>query len=499
MKCLLFNILEMNLKDLSSVLRGKGYEFMKLLWKTLIVSSALGSIPITVYSEKVSELRDSIPEAWTYVPEQTTSLPSDDQWWEGFDDPELTSLIKLGENNSFNLSMALHRIEMARQNWEAAKAAYYPTIGISAGWTKEQQSGVTSTHTGKAMGLDYFSLGLNFSWEIDVFGKVREQSKEGKASYNASKAEYSAAMVSLCSNIATAYFNYRLAQQRINVAQQQIESQERISKITEARYETGLASKLDVAQSLTVLYSTQASLPALINMRTAALNSIALLTGCYPDKIKDDLLAERELPNAFRMVKIGVPADLLRRRPDILQAEYELAGYAAQVGVAKKDFLPVLTLNGAIGTSAHKIDDLFNKNSFTYSVAPQLSWTIFEGLARNHRLAAAKEQMLAGIDNYNLTVMNAVIETENALSTYDSALRQISLYRKVLKESQEAFSLAVDRYKRGLSSFTDVMNAQISLLDYENTLLETRAAALTSLIKVYAAVAGNPAEIIENN
>ena len=344
------------------------------------------------------------------------------------------------------------------------------------------------------MGMDYFSLGLNFSWEIDVFGRVREQSKEGKANYNASRAEYSAAMISLCSNIATAYFNYRLAQGRIDVAQRQITSQERISKITEARYETGLASKLDVAQSLTVLYSTQATLPSLINMRVAALNSIALLTGCYPDSIVKELDDSADLPNPFRLVKIGVPADLLRRRPDILQSEYELAAYAAQAGIAKKDFLPTLSLNGSVGTAAHNIGDLFSKNSFTYSIAPQLSWTIFEGLARNHRVAAAKEQMLAGIDNYNLTVMNAVIETENALSSYDASLRQISLYKKVLAESQEAFTLAIDRYKRGLSSFTDVMNAQISMLDYENTLLETRAAALTSLVKVYAAVAGNPQE-----
>lgn len=465
---------------------------MKLLWKTHIALSALFFTSVPVFSEDTAILRDSIPPAWEYTSQYSTTLPSDDRWWEGFDDPVLTSLIKLGESNSFDLSMALHRIEMARQNWEVAKAAYYPTLGISAGWTKEQQSGMTSSMSGKAMGLDYFSLGLNFSWEIDVFGRVREQSKESKATYNASKAEYSAAMISLCSNIATAYFNYRLAQGRVDVAQRQITSQERISKITDARYEAGLASKLDVAQSLTVLYSTQASLPALINMQTAALNSIALLVGCYPDKIKDELAPSRDLPNAFRMVKIGVPADLIRRRPDILQAEYELAGYAAAVGIAKKDFLPTLSLNGSVGTSAHKIDDLFSKNSFTYSIAPQLSWTIFEGLARNHRVAAAKEQMLAGIDNYNITVMNAVIETENALSTYDGSLRQIALYRKVLKESEESFTLAVDRYKKGLSSFTDVMNAQISMLNYENTLLETRASALTSLVKIYAAVAGSP-------
>lgn len=463
---------------------------MNLLWKTLIALGGLCTSFSQGYSLDLPELRDSVPSTWTYISDHCVSLPSDDSWWQGFEDPVLSYLIELGETNSFDISMSAHRIETARLNWQLARSSYYPTLGVTAGWTKEQSSGMTSSPGGKAMGTDFFSLGLNFSWQIDVFGRVREKSKQQKASYAASKAEYSAAMISLCANIATAYFNYRLAQARINVTESQIISQERITQITTARYEAGLASKLDVSQSLTVLYSTQASLPALINMRTAALNSLALLTGCYPDKIRDRLSKPVDLPNAFRLVKIGVPSDLLRRRPDIIEAESELAGYAAQAGIAKKDFLPVLSLAGSIGTSAHRIDDLFTKNSLSYSIAPQLSWTIFEGMARNKRVAIAKEQMLAGIDNYNITVMNAVIETENALSSYESNLKQISLYRKVLNESRESFSLAIDRYKRGLSSFTDVMDAQMSMLDYENTLLETQVAALNSLVQIYQAVAG---------
>ncbi len=472
---------------------------MRLLWKTLCRQRKLslciaGFLCISAAGAQSSGkmLRDSLPDTWSYESPHYSTLPSDDHWWEGFDDPVLTSLIARGEKNSFDLSMALRRIEMARQNWEMTRSAYYPTLGVSAGWTRDRSSGAIATPAAAAMTSSYFSLGLNFSWEIDVFGKVREQSKEGKAAYNASKEEYSAAMVSLCSNIATAYVNLRLAQARIDVAKRQITSQERICAITKARYETGLASKLDVAQSLTVLYSTQATLPGLENQQKSAINNLALLTGCYPDSIVSELLEPRDLPNPFRMIKIGVPSDLIRRRPDIRQVEYELAGYAAQVGIAKKDFLPTLALTGSIGTSAHKIDDLFSKNSFTYSVAPTLSWTIFEGMARNHKLAYAKQQMMAGIDNYNLSVMNAVIETEDALGGYETALKQISLIKKVCDESEESFNLAVDRYKRGLAPFTDVMNALITMLDNENSLIQTRASALSSLIKVYTAVAGSP-------
>lgn len=438
------------------------------------------------------ELLQPLPAEWSYQTEYNTCMPSEDRWWQEFDDPVLTKLIREGEENSLDLAQALRRINMAKQNWEMAKAAYYPTLGLQAGWTKARGSGMTGPESFHPTADSYFSLGLNFSWEIDIFGKVYSQSKAQKASYNATKAEYTSAMVALSANIATAYFNYRAAQARIEVAKRQINSQERIRAITEARHEAGLASKLDVAQALTVLYSTQATLPALESLRTSALNSLATLIGCYPEKIRPCLLEVTDLPIAFRIINMGVPAELLRRRPDILEAESQLALYAAQIGMAKKDFLPTLSLNGSIGTSSRNIKDLFKNDSFTYSIAPKLSWTIFEGFSRTHKLAYAKEQMMAGIDNYNLTVMNAVIETETAFDSYYSQLQQITLVRKVLAESKEAFSLALDRYKRGLSAFNDVMDAQINVLTYENQLLETRASALGALVKVYAAVAGAP-------
>lgn len=460
------------------------------------IASALIALCAVVpaFSQSVGDarLRDSIPTAWAYESQYLTTLPSDDAWWRGFDDPVLTALISRGEDNSFDLAMTRRRIEMARQNWELARSAYYPTIGITAGWNRDRSSAYTAAAIGQAVTTSYMSLGLNFSWEIDIFGRVAAQSKESKAAYTATKAEYQAAMISLSANIATAYFNLRLVQGRIEIARAQIESQTKMKVIAEARHEAGLASKLDVAQALTVLYTTEATLPQLENMERSALNSIALLVGCYPDELKTSLAAGPQLPNPFRVVNLGVPADLLRRRPDIAQAEAELAGYAAAVGVDKKDFLPTLTLTGSVGTMEHNPKDLFKSKSFTYSIAPQLSWTIFEGMARNRRVAAAKEQMLAGIDNYNLVVMQAVIEADDAMSGYDSALRQIALDKKVLQESRELFTLAVDRYKRGLSAFTDVMNAQVTLLESENSYLQTKASALTALVKVYAAVAGTP-------
>lgn len=453
----------------------------------ILIGIAGNAYPATV----APQLSDSIPKTWSYESDHITVLPSDDRWWEVFDDPALTSLIKRGEENSLNLRLAMRRIEMARQSWLAAKAGWFPQLGLTAGWTKERTSG-DMTGMGRTATMSYFSLGLNFSWEIDVFGRVAAGVKEGKAAWQYSRAEYAATMISLGSNIAQAYVNLLLVRAEIGVAEKQIESQQKIHAITEARHEAGLASKLDVEQALTVLLSTQATLPALKASEASALNSLALLTGCYADSIRDETDVQRPLPNPFVMVNTGIPADLLRRRPDIIAAEYELAQYAAALGVAKKDFLPVLTLNGSVGTSAHRIDDLFTDRSFTYSIAPQLSWTIFEGLARNRRVAEAKEQMLAGIDNYNLAVMNAVTEADDAVASYRFALERIGLIAKVRDASAESFELALDRYKRGLTAFTDVMNAQISVLQYQNEYLQAKAAALSAVIKLYAAVAGSP-------
>lgn len=460
---------------------------MKRLIVTLAVISVAAGAPRL--RAQTPEPAVPLPAEWTYEPQVTANADADRRWWENFGDPQLTALIDQGMENSLDLRQAMRRIEMSRNAWRAAQSGWYPQLGLSAGWNRDRSSGDTSP-LGKPATMSYFSLGLNFNWEIDVFGRVAAQSKAGKAAYRATKAEYDAAMVSLAANIATAYMNLLLAEGQIQVAEQQIETQTKIHSITETRHECGLVSKLDVAQSLTVLYSTQATLPSLRQQKTAALNSLAMLVGCYPEKLAYLLDKPAKLPNPFVMTDIGVPADLLRRRPDILQAEMLVAEYAAQVGVAKKDFLPTLSLTGSIGTQAHDLHDMFTDKSFTYSIAPQLSWTIFEGLARKYRVAEAREQMQLGIDSYSQTVMNAVIETDDALQTYRSDLERIDLIRKVNEQARESLDLSVDRYKRGLAPFTDVMNSLVSLLEYQNTLLQTRASALNSAIRIYQCTAG---------
>ena len=430
------------------------------------------------------------PQAWGFSRVYSQTLPSDDRWWRQFDDPVLDRLIDKAENANFNIRLALRRMEIARQRIDQSKAGYYPTVGLSAGYTVERSAGAVSSPAVKGNTLNYMNLGLSAQWEIDLFGRISEQLKADRASVNLSRADYEAAMVSLCSELAKAYINLRVLQAQYNLAVEHTHSQEKIVEMTLARQEAGLADALEVAQARQVLYSTQAGIPHLEAEIKAAIGTIAVLTGEYPEAVAPLLEEPRILPDVHFTPCVGAPLDLLRRRPDIAQAEAQMAVYAAQLGIAKKDYLPTLTLSGSIGVQAHKPGDLFTSKGFTYSVAPTLSWTVFDGFARKYRTAIAREQMELGIDSYNQTLLTAVQEVDTYATDYDRYLAQISLLNKLVKQSVEAYNLSVDLYRSTLTPFSNVVDAQMNLLAYQNDAIAARGNALVALVSLYQALGG---------
>lgn len=427
-------------------------------------------------------LSASMPESWSYSPAQQQTLPSDDNWWRRFADSTLDSLISLGENNNFDVAMAARRTEEARQAVRSAKAAYYPTVNATAGWQRARTAGITDGG---------YSLGLQASWEPDVFGKVTARVRRAGYSADATRAEYTAAMVSVCAQIASAYFDLRTAQVQRAVAEEHIKRQTHIVEITQARHEAGLASALDVAQACTVLYSTQSSLPLLDTQISADVNALATLCGLYAADVEPLLLAGTgKQPDCRQIVEAGVPAELLRRRPDIVQAEAQVAEAAAALGIARKDYLPTLSITGGIGTAADRPKGLFGDGSLTWSVAPVLSWSVFDGMARRAGVVSAREEMEAQIANYNAVVHTAVQEVENALTTYTNDLRRIATLADVVEQSRISLELSVDQYKQGLSAFTNVVDAQMNYLEYTNSLVSARGDALVTLATLYRALGG---------
>lgn len=463
--------------------------------KTLIIKSTILAVAFTVLpnmyaADRNGWLLDSIPEKWNYESTYSQKLPTDDDWWKTFGDPTLDSLINMAERENYNLSAALSRIEMAKKTLDVAKASYFPTVNLSAGWTKGQSSGASSPIIAKSSTYDYFSLGASMQWEIDLFGKISQNVKANKAAYNATRAEYDGTMVSLAANVAKAYINLRMYQNEMRVAQSHLIEQEKVLKIVEARFKAGIASMLEVSQSRTVVASTKASIPPLEAMIESSINSLALLIAKYPEDIYSWLSSPTSMPTVEYGAQLGVPADLLRRRPDIVQAEYQLAQYAAQVGIAKKDFLPTLSLSGSIGTQAHDAKNLFGDHSMYWEVSPTLSWTLFDGLARNYRTAEAKAQLEAAIDSYNFTVMNAIIEVYNATTTFKSTMKTIELTDEVIEQSKKSLDLSVELYKKGLSPFNNVVDAQISYLTNQDSQITAQGKALTAVVNLYEALGG---------
>lgn len=457
----------------------------------ILLSAGVGVMGITpgafaqdsIPASYQTTLSAPLPERWLYVPDHLQTAPSEDRWWKEFGDSTLNMLISKAETNNYNVAAAMKRIELARKEMDITRAGYYPTLGASAGWSDTKQSG-------SGVKVSQFSLGANMSWEIDVFGKIKRQLKADKAAVDVSRADYDAVMVSLCANVAKTYLQLRTYQMQYQVAINHIKSQEKVLKIAQARQEAGIGDMLEVTQAKIVLYSTQSTIPGLESSIRATANSLAVLTGVYPAEIVPRLLVPGVLPKDMGMPSVGVPADLLRRRPDIVEAEAQLAQYAAMIGVAKNDFLPTLSLDGSIGTSAKRFGDLFGSNSLDYSIAPTLSWTIFDGLARNYRKAEAKIQFEESLDNYNMTVLNAIEEVENAVSRYNSSLQEIECLNQLIEQSEKSLELSLDLYKQGLTAFSNVVDAQQSFLENQNSLVAARGDALSQLVNLYQALGG---------
>lgn len=447
---------------------------------------------VAVAQPSIESVADTMPQSWNYTPQFTSELPDNDCWWQSFNDPTLNALIELGVRNNYNVAIAAKRIEMAKNALASARSGYYPQFDLTAGWTKDRSSGVMVDSRGHATENYYFNLGVSMNWEIDVFGKIRAGVKAGEAQYKATRAEYEATMISMAAQIAQSYINFRMYQQELELARSHNAQQQKVLKIAEARMEAGIGNALDIAQSKILVYSTQATLPQLENSIAGALSSIAMLVGLYPDEISG-LLSQSgaaALPDYRQIVGVGVPMDLLRRRPDIAEAEMQLAAYAAQLGIAKKDFLPTISISGNIGTEAHDFGELFSKESFTYTIAPTLTWTLFDGFKRVNNAISARHQMEIGIQNYNQTVLTAFIEVDNAMTSYNTTMNRISLLGHTVDQSEKSVELSLNLYKQGLTSFTNVVDAQLNVLQYRNSFIEAKCQALSSLIDLYKALGG---------
>ena len=454
------------------------------------VSLLLFLSTVTAVGQTVNRyLNTPLPKEWEEsgtVFQQT--LPVDDHWWKSFQDTKLDSLIALAVDRNYSVAMAINRIAAARANLWAERGNFFPSIGLNAGWTRQETSGNTSSLPQSTE--HYYDAAVSMSWEIDVFGSIRKRVKAQKENFAASKEEYAAVMVSMAAEVASAYINLRELQQQLEVVKKNVDSQEKVLKITEVRYNTGLVAKLDVAQAKSVLYSTRASIPQLEAGINQYITKLAVLLGMYPQEIRPVLEVTGTLPDYMEPIGVGMPVDLLLRRPDVRSAERNVNAQAALLGASKADWLPKVFLKGSFGYAARDLKDLVKSKSMTYEIAPALSWTIFSGGQLVNATRLAKAQLDETINQFNQTVLTAVQETDNAMNSYRNSIKQIVALREVRNQGVETLKLSLELYKQGLSPFQNVLDAQRSLLSYENQLVQAEGSSLLQLIALYKALGG---------
>ena len=446
--------------------------------------------PLTLEAQtKQTYLEQALPETWLENDSNLQqTLPIEDLWWKNFNDPTLDSLIEIAIQQNYSALMAIDRIAMAKANLRIQQGNYSPTLGLTTGWTRQQSSGNTSSLAQST--TQYIHATLSMNWEIDVFGSIRNRVKAEKENFAASKEEYNAVMVSLCAQVASAYINLRELQQEVEVVKKNCQSQLAVVQITEKRYETGLVSKLDVAQALSVYYDTKASLPTLEAGIIQYSNTLAVLLGLYPDDIRPLTESQKALPEYVEPIGIGIPAYLLLRRPDLRAAEHQVNAQAASLGASKSDWWPKIFVNGSVGFASHDLDKLMNHKSLTYEIAPSISWNLFQGTKLIQATRLAKAQLDESIHQFNQDVLTAVQEVDNAMNSYKNSIKQIVAFREVVNQGKQTLELSLELYKQGLTPFQNVLDAQRSLLTYENELTQARGSSLLYLIQLYQALGG---------
>ncbi len=432
----------------------------------------------------------AVPPEWNDGEYFDQTLPPDDNWWRNFEDPVLDSLIVAAIENNYSVLGAMENIRKAKAAWRIAQSRMMPTIDLSIGWQRAKTSGNIAQTMYSESWEGYFSSAVSMKWQADVFGTIYLRSKAQKLLFMATEEEYNAVMVSLIANVATTYFSLRQSLAQMQVIRWNVESQREIMEIVNSRYETGLASRLDVAQSRSVYYSTVAQIPAMQATIENYRNEMAVLLGVYPQELAGWLEEGYFLPEYIEPVTVGIPAELIRRRPDVRAAEREIEANAALLGATRRDWFPEIYINGSIGFASDRLSHLPRSKSLTWEIAPTITWNIFSGGERVNATREARATLDQSIISYNSTMLNAVQEVENAMSQYTSSVEQIVSLREAVNYNRETLTLSLELYKQGLTQFQNVLDAQRALLNYQNYLVQAHGLSLIYLVQLYEALGG---------
>jgi len=419
----------------------------------------------------------------------------DAHWWASLRDPVLAKLIILARQQNLSLRSAGIRVLQARAQLGFAIGELYPQQQQLTGAITNNKLPVSVPYDAVSTTYWQSTLGAQAAWEIDLWGKIRRGIESADDTFLASVADYDDVLVSLIGDVANIYVRIRTLETQLAIAQENIVRQRLALTIAKARFEGGVVTKRDVYQAENVLGSTEAAVPQLTYERRRATNALSVLLGLAPTPLDGLLAGGSGIPVTPESLAAGIPADLLRRRPEIRKAELRAAAQCAQIGYAKGELLPAFTLVGNVNTVSSDIGKaslgkLFSAGSMAYSAGPTVTWNIlnYGQITNNVRMQDAKFQEL--LVDYQHSVLRAQQEVEDGIAKFDQSRQEAVFLGQSVEAAKGAMDIALLQYKDGVADFTTVLNAEENLYKAQNALAETQGKIALGLVKTYRAMGG---------
>jgi NodT family efflux transporter outer membrane factor (OMF) lipoprotein len=466
-----------------------------------ILAAAI-SLPVTACKVGPDFSTPTAPLARNYLESNDPSVKSsqwdDKDWWTVYHDRTLDRLIHLAYEQNLTLMAAGTRVLEARATLGVAIGELYPQTQQLGGNVGYNQASAVDPSSNPSHELENYwraSLGAQVAWEVDFWGKFRRGVESADASYLASIATYDDVLVTLLGDVASSYIGIRTLQQQLAITQDNVIKQKKALAIARDRYTGGTATKLDVYQAENVLAQTESAVPQLTAQLQQGEDALRVLLGMTPQSLDKLLAGPTTIPVPPANVAIGIPADLIRRRPDIRSAELQAAAQSAQIGLAKADLFPAFSLTGAFGTVAgsagvNRVNEVFSARGIQFAFGPTFSWPIlnYGQITNNVRVQDARLQTL--LINYQNTVLKAQQEVENGLASFVQGRRQVELLRRSVAAANSALRIALDQYLLGTRDFTTVLTAEQNLYQAQSDLATAAGNLSTGLASVYRSLGG---------
>ena len=435
--------------------------------------------------------REKVPANWTGLANVNTntnaasfanSSPAQlKAWWNKFNDPTLNELIDEAFRTNLDLQMAESRLRQARASRGIVAGPFYPSLNDNGSYARQW-----AVHTNN----NYFAAGLDAAWELDIWGGTRRNIESANANILAARESLHDAQVTLAAEIALDYIQLRAAQEQIDIADNNLKSERRTAALTRQRLAAGFVSALDVANAEAQAATTASAIPVLETTARQNIYALSVLLNRLPGDLVEQLSKNGPVPLTPPEVPVGLPSDLVRRRPDIRVAEAQWHAATAQIGVAKSDLFPQFSLTGGVNYQSDLARTLFAGSSRLWTVGPSVNWPIFQGgsIAANVRLQKALSQQAA--ITHRQTVLQALEEVENALIAFAKEWDHRQALTEAVTQNRRAVDLSMQLYTQGTTDFLSVLDAQRSLYVSENALSQSKASISTDLVALYKALGG---------